>query len=364
MNNFKNKIFLRIFIKKFLFVIISVLSFIAIFSCSKKFSPEPLSLKVKQNLALLQEDPQFVMYFNFKKMRDTKFWNEFLSDSVFAAERSFGGLLKLIQESAGVSISDGIDELYYSNSWIGDNAMVIKGTFDRKKIDEKISSDSLYTKIDYPGGVVVYKQQDANLNFYFKDDFTLCASNYLKIIENTFNVKDTSFTGLLTNQALMKEIELIKFKDNLWMISNQKLFIRGIFENFSDLGKQINPKAPGGEFNDSLNLNDTADVNDTEDLYSVYKKINSVAFSIKMTDEIEIVMQNQCEDIHSASELKNKTEAIIALAKLSSALSGKKPPAVIKLLDKVETNLYESILLIEAKLNQNDIKNIRMQSVF
>lgn len=334
--------------------------------CSKKLDPDPLHLTVKQNLALLQSDPQFVMYFNFKKMRDTKFWEQFLSDSVFSAERNFGGFLSLLKQAAGVSISNGIDEMYFSNSWIGDNAIVVKGTFDRKRVNDYVFADTLYTKIDYPNGITVYKQVDANLNFYFKDDFTLCASNYLKQIENTFTVTDTSNSGLLTNINLLKEIEMIKHKENLWMISNQKLFIRGIFENFSDMNKKKKNVIPrgDGEGNDSLMMKDTTQNDDTNDLYSIYRKINSVSFSVKMTGELEIVMQNQCEDKNSATELKNRMEAVIALAKLSSTLSGKKTPAVIKLLDKVETNVFDNTVIIDAKLNEKDIKEIRLQKLF
>lgn len=362
MNN--KKILSRILI----WVLIVNCSFLT-FNCSKKLDPDPLPLTVKQNLALLQSDPQFVMYFNFKKMRDTKFWEQFLSDSVFSAERNFGGFLSLINQASGVSISNGIDELYFANSWIGENSIVVKGTFDRKRVNDYISADTLYTKIDYPNGTVVYKQIDANLNFYFKDDFTLVASNYLKQIENSFTVTDTSNTGLLSNINLLKEIEMIKYKENLWMISNQKLFIRGIFENFSTLNKKKNNElnqnlSPGGELQDSLNLNDSAQTNEMNELYSIYKKITAVSFSVKMSGELEIVMQNECEDNNSATELKNRMEAVIALAKLSSTLSNKKPPAAIKLLDKVETNVFDKTVLLDAKLDENDIKEIRLQKIF
>ena len=358
MNN-KKRLFRSI---AYLVIIVNCSLFIA--NCGKKLDPDPLPLTVKQNLALLQTDPQFVMYFNFKKMRDTKFWEQFLSDSVFSAERNFGGFLNLINQAAGVSISNGIDEMYFSNSWIGDNAMVVKGTFDRKRVNDYVTADTLYTKIDYPNGITVYKQVDANLNFYFKDDFTLCASNYLKQIENTFTVTDTSTAGLLTNFNLLKEIEQIKHKENLWMISNQKLFIRGIFENFSDMNKKKSSVLPGGEPSDSLSLSDTTQNENMNELFSIYKKINSVAFSLKMTDDIEIIMQNQCEDNNSATELKNRMEAVIALAKLSTTLSGKKPPAAIKLLDKVETEVYDNTVILEAKLNENDIKELRQQKIF
>src|SRR5690349_21696957 len=118
------------------FLLIIVCCSLLIVNCSKKLDPDPLPLTVKQNLALLQSDPQFVMYFNFKKMRATQFWEQFLSDSVFSAERNFGGFLSLLNQAAGVSISNGIDEMYFSNSWIGDNAIVVKGTFDRKRVND------------------------------------------------------------------------------------------------------------------------------------------------------------------------------------------------------------------------------------
>lgn len=70
-------------------------------------------------------------------------------------------------------------------------------------------------------------------------------------------------------------------------------------------------------------MNDTTGSDETSELFSIYKKINSVSFSVKMSDDLDIVMQNQCEDKNSATELKNRMEAVIALAKLSSTLSGK-----------------------------------------
>src|SRR5436853_5905605 len=85
-----------------LFVICNLVFVIC--SCSKKLNPEPLSLSVKQNLAYLQSDPQFVMYFNFQKMRETGFWNKFVSDSLINSEKNFGNFLGLLKEATGVSV--------------------------------------------------------------------------------------------------------------------------------------------------------------------------------------------------------------------------------------------------------------------
>jgi hypothetical protein len=349
--------------RKIILYILIINCSLLIVNCSKKLDPEPLSLKVRQNLALLQQEPQFVMYFNFIKMRETGFWKAFVSDSLFSGDRNFGGILSILNQSTGATISNGIDEIYFSNSWLGENAIVVKGIFDRKRVNEYISNDSLYSKINYPNGIIVYKQTETNFNFYFKDDFTLCASNYLKHIENTFLVADTSQTGLLANTTTIKEIERIKFKDNLWMFSNQKLFIRGIFENFADMGSTRKKTMPGAG-KDSLMI-DTTDSGETgSELVEVYRKIAAVSISVKMTDAIELVMQNECEDVNSAGELKTRIEGIVALAKLSSTFTKKKPSEIIKLLDKLEIDQFDKTVLLNARLNENEIKEIRKEKIF
>jgi hypothetical protein len=338
-------------IKKFSSYLLFIICFLLFASCSRRFEPEPLTLSVKQNLALLQQDPQFVMYFNFKKMRETEFWQKFISDSLLNSEHNFGNFLSTLKNATGVSISNGIDELYFSNSWIGDNAMVIKGTFDRNKINEYVSSDSDYAKITYPGNIIVYNQKSAHFYFYFKDDFTVCSSNYINQIESTFDVRDTTQAGLLKN---------IEYKDNLWMMSGQKLFIRGIFENFSELGKSGKYKVPE---NDSLNAPDSTSDNKF-DLLGLYDKIDAVSFSLKMSNALELVMQNECVDNSSAAELKNKIDAVIALSKLASQFSKKKNTAMLNLLDKIKLSVHDKTLLIEAKLDDEQITEIRKQKIF
>ncbi len=350
-------------IKKVIYLLLIVNFSLLIVSCSRRFEPEPLSLSVKQNLALLQTDPQFVMYFNFKKMRDTEFWQKFISDSLFNSERNFGNFLTTLKDVTGVSISNGIDELYFSNSWIGDNAMVVKGTFDRNRINEYIKTDTQFVKIPYPEGITVYNQVEAHFYFYFKDEFTVCASNYLKQIENTIVVKDTSLAGLLTNADAMKTLERIKYKDNLWMMSEQRLFIRGIFENFSELGKSDKNKLPESPNKDSIVTEDSTGEKQY-DLLGLYDKIEAISFSLMMTKDLDIVMQNECADNNSAIELKNKIDAVIALSKLSSQFSKKKDKTMLEILDKIDLKVYDKTMMIEVKLSDEQVASIREKKIF
>lgn len=353
--------------KRILLIILLVNFSLLIVNCSKKFNPEPLSKSTRQNLAYLQQDPQFVMYFNFKKMRDTGFWKKYMSDSIFSSERNFGSFLNILKNATGASISNGIDELYFSNSWMGDNALLIKGTFDRNKVKDYINSDSQYTKISYSNNVIVYNLVPMHFYFYFKDDFTVCASNYLPQIEGTMNITDTSQTGLLKNEFTISAIDHIKNKDHLWMMSSQKLFIRGIFENLADLGgsKSNKLKIPGDENKDSAFAPPDSSDEGNMDLKQIYNKINAVSFSIKMTDDLGLTMQNECTDEPAASELKNKMDAIIALSKLSAQLSKKgNTEQMVKLLDKIDTHVYEKTLVIDAALTDPLIEELRKRKVF
>lgn len=345
--------------KKILIYLLLVSCSLLITSCSKKFNPSPLSISVRQNLAYLQPDPQFVMYFNFNKMRETGFWKKFISDSLFTSERNFGSFLNILKTSTGASITNGIDELYFSNSWIGDNALLIKGTFDRSKVNNYINSDSQYTKLSYPNNVTVFNQTAMHFYFYFKDDFTVCASNYLPQIERTLNITDTSKTGLLENEQAVNYIQRIKDKDQLWMMSSQKLFIRGIFENFSDMGKGKNKPQTG------IDTTRQADTSKGEfDAANLYKNIEAVSFSVKMSEDLSLVMQNECMDEGSASELKNKLDAVIALSKLSAQFSKKSPGPMVKILDKIETHVYDKTLVLETILDEKQITEIRKQKIF
>ena len=241
--------------------------------------------------------------------------------------------------------------------------MVIKGTFDKNKINDYIKSDTNYSKQTYADNITVYTNSLMHFYFYFKDDFTVCSSNYLDQLEKTFNVKDTTKAGLLTNENALKVIENIKYKDNLWMMSNQKLFIRGIFENFENMSAGKEGVEQNKIHADSSKIPDSTKKSGF-DISSFYQKVTAVAFSVKMSDGLELIMQNICEDENSAAELKNRTEAIIALAKLSAQLSKKKSEAIIKLLDKIDIRNYDNDLVLGTKIDPRQVEDIRKQKIF
>ena len=200
--------------------------------CNSKPAPDKLPASVKSVLNLLLEKPQFIMYFNFGNMRNTQFWKDNISDSVLSAENTLGGIFNTFREATGASISGGLEELFYTNSWTGENAIVLKGGFDKNKLNEHIKNDSTISRKNYHDSITVYTKKETNFQFFFKDNFTICASNYTEQIEKMINAADTSKSGLLLNNEVLAAIEKINYKNNLWVLTTEKTFIRGIFLNF------------------------------------------------------------------------------------------------------------------------------------
>lgn len=339
-------------------ILYGIILLIAGLGCNMKPQSEKIPLSVNATLNLLQENPQFVMYLNFKNMRRTDFWKKNLSDSLLNAEKTFGSMLNTFKLATGASISDGIDELYYSNSWFGENAIVLKGIFDKNKLNNYLSEDSIFSITKYLDGITIYIKNDNGLYFFFKDDFTLCASNYLKQIDIMIQTKDTSKTGLLLNEKVYDVIDNIVYKENLWMVSTEKFFIKGIFQNFVETTSDDNFRETDTLSNsDSVIATDTSHAEEKLKIENIYKSFNSISFSAKMTNELQFLIQCEFIGEESAKYFKNILTGVITVSKLSSAGKQKLPSA--KLLDKLKLNRFDNSVYIELNLDESSLKLLR-----
>jgi len=332
--------------------------FFMISGCNFKPEPEPLPLSVNSTLNLLQENPQFVMYLNFKSMRRSEFWQKNISDSLFNAEKTFGSLLNTFKMATGASISEGLDELYYSNSWFGENAIIMKGVFEKGKLNEYLTTDSLFSIAKYAGATPIYIKNDIGLYFFFKDDFTLCASNYLKQLDIMNETKDTSQTGLLANPNIYEAVRNIIYKEDLWMVSTEKIFIRGIFQNFVETTSGVKL-----EDYDSLNnsdpelLNDSAADNEKLSIINLYKKFNSISFSAKMTKDLKFLVQCECINEESAKYFRSILNGVITVSKFSSARN--KEPGSVKIFEKLKLDRYDNSVFIELNVDETNLNELR-----
>jgi hypothetical protein len=347
-------------------VLLLVLISVSVFSCSNKPTTEKLSLSVKSSLNLLPEKPQFIMYVNFKYLRTTEFWKQNLSDSVFSTENTFGSILNVFKSATGATISDGLDEIFFANSWTGENAIVMKGSFDKNKISSFLSNDTLFRKTDDNKGFIYYTHIPSNTMFFMKDNFTLCASNYAEQLSKMMTITDTSNTGLISNQELMTAINAIMYKESLWLVSTEKTFIRGIFANFMDMksGKQFDKTNSDV---DSL-MNSTPDsLSKSDDIITnrLYEKVSSISLNGKMKNELDLVLQFECIDNDASVYVDKLFNGIIGLAKISSASKrDKKNGAFDNVLNNISVRKYDNSVLVSAIINSENIKNFRSSNLF
>jgi hypothetical protein len=346
-------------------LIFSLLIILFFIGCSSKPAPEKLPLSVKSTLPLLQESPQFLMYMNFKEMRLSGFWKQNISDSILNAEKNLGSLLHTFKIATGASISEGIDELFFSNAWLGENSLVLKGVFDKSKLDAFISKDTLFKKTTRPDGLNIYVFKDNDLYFFFKDNFTLCASNYTKRIDEMAAVTDTSVnTGLMKNKELLNAIEATVYKEQIWMISTEKAFIRGIMTNFIQT-KSAEKESSKFNITDSLQQKPDS-LNRAEDkiMNEMYKNINSFILSGKMKEDLKFIVQFECIDTKSADSFEKILNGMIALVKLSSNTKKEKnTTAVENILDNISIKAYEKSLQINVDINQKNISDFRQNTL-
>ena len=309
------------------FFIIFILSYSG---CNVKPTAEPLPISVASNLSLLQENAQFVMYLNFKNMRHSDFWKKNVSDSLLNAEKTFGSLLNTFKEATGASISDGIDDL-----------------------DNYILKNSIISVTKYADGTNIYIKNDNGLYFYFRDDFTICASNYLKQIDIMLSVKDTVKSGLLLNDEIFTSIKNIIYKENLWMVSTEKIFIRGIFQNFLEsTSDRMYEKQDTIE-----NMSDSLAIEEKPNIENLYKRLKAVSFSAKMGDDLKFLIQGDCINEESSKYLKSLISGLITVGKLKSA--GQKNQKGESLLDHIKLERYGTSVFIELLINENTLNDLK-----
>ncbi len=334
---------------------IAALLLLLISSCNFKPEPEPLPYSVQATLNLMQENSQFVMYLNFKSMRRTEFWQKNISDSLLNAEKTFGSLLNTFKVSTGASISEGLDELYYSNSWFGENAIVLKGIFNRQTLDTLLARDSVFSITRSREGVNIYVNNENGLYFFFKDNFTICASNYLKQIDQMINISDTSKSGLLLNQRMFSSIQDVVHKENLWMVTNERMFIRGLFMNLLETtsGKRI-------QDSDSSSI-DTTSTDENLNVGNLYKAIKSLSFSAKMGSELSLLVQGECISEKTSKYLTEILSGLLTVAKLSE--KDKQDPATSQMLKNIELNRYGESVFVSALIDQKNLAAFRSKNL-
>ncbi|MCX7833045.1 MAG: hypothetical protein N2490_02395 [Ignavibacteria bacterium] len=338
-------------------------SLIVFISCSKIPSPERIPITMKENLRLLQKDPQFLIYLNFNNMRGTDFWKSFIGDSILKAESDFQSALKTFKDVTGTSISDGLNEFYLANSWDGENTIVIIGAFNKEKIINFIKNDTSYTTIYSSNNTPIYVNKNNNLYFYLRDNSTICASNYMKRLESIMVLTDTSKNTLIENPDFMHTIEKTMYKSQLMMITNQKTFIRGIFLNL------FKPKLTSGlqelKKDSTGNYSVDSTVKKEENFFDkLHENINSFAFSSKMGSELKVIIQFEFDNDYNAETFSKVVNGIISISKAQSASQpdSKQLDAILNSIEILQDKNQCIINILITKDNIEEFRKIQLMN--
>lgn len=347
-----------------LILLIFFLFCITFFACSRKLTPESLPMSTKQTFALLQENPQFIMYMNFSSMRGTEYWRDFINDSLLKAESSFGGLLNTFAKITHTTISTNLDELFFTNSWYEENSVVLKGAFDRNAIYNYLRTDTLFTKIDRNDGVTLYTYKPSQMFFFFKDNFTLCASSSLAQIDKMIATTDTSKSGLLLNDKLMQYITQILYKEHFWLITAEKTFIRAIFLNLVESNK-----TPSGRDTtallDSNVIKDKARLDSLSQLEStainkLHQKITYVSFSGKMKSDLRVMLQFGCNNEEDMDYVYKFFSGVISAIKIGASFNkSDKNQELLKILEQVDLLPQGTTIYIRFVITKDNVNQIR-----
>ncbi len=330
--------------------------------CGSESSNEKLSATVRQTLGLLQENPQFVMYMSFKNMRQTDFWKTYVSDSIIKAESDLGGMLSVFKNATDASISNGLDEIYLSNSWEGENSFVLRGSFNRDKLKSYAQTDTNLYKETFDDGVTVYSHREKNLIFFLKDNGTICASNFPSRIKEMREIKDTSKSGILKNPEVLTAIENSHFKSSFWLVSTEPSFIRGIFSNFIESKSKDFSDTSAFEIDtNKIKSSQQQDTVNKQEIFlkNISKAIKSISLSGKMSSDLKITVQFGFPDEGNAQNFSKMLTGMIALSKLAASATKSENTPGLKIIENMKIDYENTQTRIFIEISKDNIEAFR-----
>ncbi|HMS65987.1 MAG TPA: hypothetical protein PKD83_12130 [Ignavibacteria bacterium] len=207
-------------------------------------------------------------------------------------------------------------------------------------------------------GTKIYLKSDNGLYFYFRDNHTVCASNYLKQIDAMIATSDTSRSGILQNDKLFSAINNIIYKENLWMISTEKFFIKGIFQNFVKFTSgQSFEETDTSDSDEGDVSNDSLDSNEKLTIDNLYKRFNSISFSSEMSEDLKFLIQSECLNDESSKYLRSILSGFFSVTRLRS--TGNRDKNSLKILDKLKLDRYDNSVFIELSVDESNINELR-----
>jgi hypothetical protein len=238
------------------FVLIIMLGFV-FNSCLKEVS-QPIEPAVIKKLRLIPADPVNVIYLNFKNLKKSRYWKDFLVKDLEIKEKAS----KTIFDSLGIDFEKDIDEIIIATEWNDFKTFIITLNKPVQNLELKRSFKDFKIHID------------DKVLFITNDE------HRMEQIEN--NDFENSFTK---NPLFRRIINSIQYKDYFWFVTRNT----SIFLNLLKDGSK-----------------------DDEKIENLFRSINFINFSLKFDRDLSINSHWECVDEYKANLLRGVLNGIIS----------------------------------------------------
>ncbi|MFQ5636545.1 MAG: hypothetical protein ACE5IR_00945 [bacterium] len=208
--------------------------FVLAIACTNAESPREVSATAvasKNHLSLIPMESNFVLYANFESMRQTPFGREFSSVLEERADVDWDDDDYLdFLEATGFDAKEDIYEIWVSSTgkkersdYDNFSGAIIRGRFDRKKINEYVRSERRYRmkKESYAGYTVYQLDRDHNEEFVYTflnaETVVLGNGDWLRSVLDLSNNKGSN---IFNNPILSDHIRNIPHKEHIWGVLN------------------------------------------------------------------------------------------------------------------------------------------------
>ncbi|MEJ2616069.1 MAG: hypothetical protein P8Z35_14010 [Ignavibacteriaceae bacterium] len=276
-----------------LFQILILLALFLIGGCEKNEIIEPLTNTQKEALNYLPRESKFVVFLNLEELKKTDFWDNYFKTSL-----------------PGNKIDRQRFRKFEKETGIGDNFENYSGF-----IKENINNKSVYTlKGKFP------------LQFYFVNDSMLITAGNLNYIKTVINKTNNSLNN---NKSFIRAIKNIRNKKQYWIATDNGEYALNYIRKFFNFGQKI-------------------------PVNNVLKSIESVTFSVKFDNRLDIESKLDCNDSKNAYLLSAAIKGALAMDLLSGG-----DYSFGRILQKTYIKRLNRQVNLQLELNGNDINIIK-----
>ncbi len=278
------------------FVIISLLM---LQSCSEEVKVDTLSNSQSLAFDILPDNTQFLLYSNFKELRKTAYWENFLSEN-FKNDRQ-NNWLQEFEKETGYGFNKGVNEVFTSTTWDGINTFIISFDNQSGKLRDYFKNRKNFKTILINGIEIFQPVQNPSSFFYLKNDTLLIIINDIEYLNDLLADKheplslNSNFIGIVNN---------IRYKNHYWMATDKGSYAAILLEQVGgknnipqvrDLVKNINEITLSAYFGSGVEIESNWGCSDTKSAYLLSTALRS-ALALDLFSDIDLALSKVLEN--------------------------------------------------------------------